>query len=266
MKILVIPDLHENLDFLKYIMAVEDTASCEHVVMLGDYFDPPSSEDASLKQVQRVAGTIFGFKEILGDKLHLLCGNHDLPYYALRPACGQNAGRPNLMIGEWLEVSSLARAEVINELWDEAFWRSLRGAVILDGWLFSHAGIHPHHWPKGGKAPADRYAKFEQRWNAQFAQIHAQPDAEPELFSIGGARRGTADFGGPLWLDWNEEFEDSLELPQIVGHTLCANPTQKGRSYCVDFAQAAYAIVENGDVQLNIWPDSWLGREMLDSV
>jgi len=62
-------------------------------------------------------------------------------------------------------------------------------------------------------------------------------------------------------VDW-----EALELPQIVGHTRCANPTQKGRSYCIDFAQAAYAIVENGDVQLNIWPDSWLGREMLDSV
>jgi hypothetical protein len=266
MRILAIPDLHENLDFLKYIMAVEDTATFDHIVLLGDYFDPPSSEDVSLAQVQRVAGTILGFKEILGDKLHLLCGNHDLPYYALRPACRGGVGRPNHMIGKWLEVSTLARAEVINELWDEAFWCSLRGAVLLDGWLFSHAGIHAHHWPKDGDSVEGRFARFERNWARDFAQIHAQPATEPELFAIGRARRGTSEFGGPLWLDWNEEFVDALELPQIVGHTRCANPTQKGRSYCIDFAQATYAIVENGDVQLNIWPKSWLGEEMLDSV
>jgi hypothetical protein len=266
MRLLVIPDLHENLDLLKYIMAVEDTACFDHIVLLGDYFDPPHDDALSLAQVQRVAGTILGFKEIYGDKLHLLCGNHDLPYYALRPACAQGSGRPNLMIGEWLEVTSLARAEVINELWDEAFWHSLRGAVCLDGWLFSHAGIHPYYWPTGGETVADRYAQFEQNWTRNFARIHAEPEQEPALFAIGRARRGTSEHGGPLWLDWNEEFEDSLELPQIVGHTRCANPTQKGRSFCIDFAQAAYAIVENGEVQLNIWPDSWLGREMLDPV
>lgn len=266
MKILAIPDLHENLDFLKYIMAVEDTDTFDHIVLLGDYFDPPTDTDASLSQVQRVAGTILGFKEILGDKLHLLCGNHDLPYYALRPACGEGTSQPNLRIGKWLGCSTMARAEVINELWDETFWRSLRGAVFLDGWLFAHAGIHPHHWPTGGETSAGRFAQFEQNWETAFAQIHAEPESEPELFAIGRARRGTAEFGGPLWLDWNEEFEDALELPQIVGHTRCADPNQKGRSYCIDFAQAAYAIVENGDVQLKIWPDSWLGQEMHNSA
>jgi len=69
-----------------------------------------------------------------------------------------------------------------------------------------------------------------------------------------------------FWLDWEKEFEDALEVPQIVGHTRCAKPTQKGRSYCIDFTQGACAIVQNGELQLNIWPDSWLGEEMLKSV
>ncbi len=73
-------------------------------------------------------------------------------------------------------------------------------------------------------------------------------------------------FGGPLWLDWNREFEDALEVSQIVGHTRCVKQTQKGRSFCIDLAQAAYAVVENGEVQLNICPDSWLGESMLESV
>jgi len=39
MRILVIPDLHENLEFLKYVLAVEKTESFDHVVLLGDYDD-----------------------------------------------------------------------------------------------------------------------------------------------------------------------------------------------------------------------------------
>ena len=70
--------------------------------------------------------------------------------------------------------------------------------------------------------------------------------------------------GGPLWLDWSAEFEDCLEVPQIVGHTRCPEPTQKENSFCIDFAQAAYAIVESGEVQLRIWPNSWLGKSLLE--
>jgi predicted phosphodiesterase len=40
MEILVIPDIHENLDFLKYIFALDDRARNDHMVLLGDYFDP----------------------------------------------------------------------------------------------------------------------------------------------------------------------------------------------------------------------------------
>lgn len=91
MKILVIPDIHEDLDFLRYIIAMEDPSKYDKVVMLGDYFDPPEVANPDDNILRQVAGTILGFKEILGDKLHLLCGNHDLPYYALRPTCGAPA-------------------------------------------------------------------------------------------------------------------------------------------------------------------------------
>jgi hypothetical protein len=265
MRILVVPDLHENLNFLKYIMAVEDTATFDHIVLLGDYFDPPATVNPDPAQLQRTAGTIIGFKEILGDKLHLLMGNHDLPYYALRPVCDKGAGRPNDIISHWLGNTTCERAEVINALWDDTFWKQLKGAVLLDGWLFSHAGVHPRWWPTAGKTHIDRYARFDRYWRQAIEEIYEVP--EDPIFAAGRARGGEAEVGGPLWLDWNEEFEDDPRLPpQIVGHTRCAQQTQRGRSYCIDLAQAAYVIVENGDVQLNIWPDSRLGREMLDSV
>ena len=262
MKILVIPDIHENIDFLRYIIAVEDTASYDKVVLLGDYFDPPGEANPDNTRLREVAGTLFGFKEILGDKLHLLCGNHDLPYYALRPCCGENEGRPNNHIGNWLGQTTRERAEIINAVWDDAFWRQLEGPLLLDGWLFSHAGVHPDWWPGDLPDTEARAAWLAEQWRESFARIYDEP--EPPIFAAGQARGGLAEHGGPIWLDFDEEFEDALEVPQIVGHTRCAEQTQKGESYCIDFMQAAYAVVEGGEVQLRIWPKSWLGEAMLD--
>ena len=70
MKILVIPDIHENLDFLKYIFAVEDTASFDHIVLLGDYFDAHGEANPSAAKLQQVAGTLLGYKELYGERLH----------------------------------------------------------------------------------------------------------------------------------------------------------------------------------------------------
>jgi len=264
MKILVIPDLHENLDFLAYILAVEDTAKFDKVVCLGDYFDPHGVVNPCEANLKRMAGTIFGMKEILGDKLHLLCGNHDLPYYALRPACRGNTGRPNNFIGNWLGQTTDERAEIINEIWDESFWQQLEVAVMLDGWLFSHAGVHPDWWPSELSDTAACYKWLRSEWKSAFRRIYEE-DEHP-VFSAGRARGGLLPYGGPLWLDWNEEFEDALEVPQIVGHTRCPDPNQKGRSFCLDFAQAAYSVVEQGQVELRIWPKSWLGEVLFDSV
>ena len=264
MKILVIPDIHEDLEFLKYIIAVEDTAAFDHVVLLGDYFDPPGVVNPCESKLQQVAWTLVGLKELLGDRLHMLCGNHDLPYYALRPACGERGGDPNEVIGQWLGNTTLERAAIINAIWNEDFWKSLEGAVLLDGWLFSHAGVHPDWWPKDLGSTESRYRWLQGEWTQAFANIYKEE--EHPIFGVGFARGGLLPFGCPLWQDWNLEFEDALEVPQIVGHTRCVKQTQKGRSFCIDMAQAAYAIVDDGDVQLNILPKSWLGESLLDSV
>lgn len=262
MRILVIPDLHENIDFLRYILAVEDTAQFDKVVCLGDYFDPHGVVNPDEGKLKQMAGTVMGMKEILGDKLHLLCGNHDLPYYALRPVCGESRGRPNRIIGNWLGQTTCERAEIINSLWDEDFWQQLEVAVLLDGWLFSHAGVHTDWWPTELKGIQARYQWLQAEWKTAIKHIYKE-DEHP-IFAAGRARGGVMPYGGPLWLDWNQEFEDSLEVPQIVGHTRCPDPGQIGNSFCLDYAQAAYAVIEEGEVQLRIWPKSWMGEALLD--
>lgn len=260
MKLLIVPDIHEDLSFLKSILAHEDLDSFDHVVLLGDYFDPWGVANPGADLLRQVAETLLEMKQLLGERFHMLCGNHDLPYYALRPVCGENSGKSNLVIAQWLRSTTLERAEIINAIWDESFWNSLKGAVLLDGWLFSHAGVHSEWWPKGVSDPSVAYDSFQQRWHT--AMDHIFVEAEDPIFGAGIARGGDFPYGGPLWLDWDDEFEDTLDFPQIVGHTRGAKLRQKGRSFCIDMEQKAYAILEDGELQLHVLPNHILGCDV----
>ena len=119
-------------------------------------------------------------------------------------------------------------------------------AVARHGYLISHAGVYPSIWPQD----LDLHEGVR-HLNQTMRSIRdaATPDSlEPPITATGRARGGTADFGGPLWLDWEQEFEDSLAFPQICGHSVDAAPRQKGRSWCLDAGQTAYATLNSQGV------------------
>tara|TARA_B110001469_G_scaffold12567_1_gene12615 strand:- start:5228 stop:5983 length:756 start_codon:yes stop_codon:yes gene_type:complete len=246
MKILVIPDIHENLDFLSKIETEQDFSSFDQIVCLGDYFDPRSATAATVEKLKATAIKIRELKCQYDDKLHLLCGNHDLPYYALRPDCVKSSAKANFRIGFSMMCTTIERAKVINEIWDEFFWGKLKGAVLLDGILFSHAGVHPVFWVDA-PTTEESYLQFSQNWSSAVESIY-QEEMNP-LFSIGKARKGDAPFGGPLWMDWGHEFIDGLEVPQIVGHTRWPDEPLKGRSRCIDLGQVGYGVLIDGRFQ-----------------
>ena len=64
--------------------------------------------------------------------------------------------------------------------------------------------------------------------------------------NIGKSRNGPFDIGSPIWLDWDNEFKDDLNFPQIVGHTTSKrNLRNKGNSWCLDCLQTYYGVIEN---------------------
>jgi len=98
-----------------------------------------------------------------------------------------------------------------------------------------------------GSSEYDPEAVFQllkAQWDGLVADLFDQEDHP--LFSPGKARGGTQPVGGPLWLDWDEEFTDALPLPQLVGHTVGKAPRQKGRSWCVDCRQTVYVVLQDG--------------------
>ena len=78
--------------------------------------------------------------------------------------------------------------------------------------------------------------------------------SEPEIlinewpWTIGRARNGSSPYGGPLWLDWNHEFEgfpneEGLWSPQIVGHTQGVGVRMKKGSINLDCGLKYCALV-----------------------
>lgn len=255
MKVLVVPDVHEDLVFLRSVVESEHFRSCDKVVFLGDYFDNyagPEPDPAKFSAT-KMARIILELKEREPDRVDVLCGNHDITYLALRPILGGNFEVPfNRMLTMPDGLAMLDVAKSINQIWDLAFWHQLKCVVVYDGILYSHAGIHPKNWPNEDSA-AKSFAKLEENWSNALNDINE--NRVDDLFVCGEARRGLLSQhrgrpGGPLWLDWDQEFEDTLPWSQIVGHTRGAEVRQKGRSYCVDCGQSCYGVVTDGTLEI----------------
>ena len=141
---------------------------------------------------------------------------------------------------EWKET--FLRALWINKVWTEDFWFRLELVVCLEKWLFSHAGIHPDFWPNAGTSEGALEDLLMER-EGVIGDLFGNQDHP--LLEAGPARGGQQRTGGPLWLDWEQEFVDALPFAQIVGHSAGTQPRRKGRSWCIDCAQRGYGIVED---------------------
>ncbi len=75
-----------------------------------------------------------------------------------------------------------------------------------EGWLISHAGVHPSFMKGIMKAASDALAGLKE-------------GRMSDLVGAGAARGGYQAWGGVTWLDWNREFEPIPKVNQICGHT-----------------------------------------------
>jgi len=113
-------------------------------------------------------------------------------------------------------------------------------AVERFGWLITHAGVHPSLWPQG-KDLSEGITELNETMRALVAD--PPTDYSHPLIGAGPARGGYHPVGGPLWLDFVEEFVDDLPFPQVVGHTRSPDVLQNGRSLCLDACQQVCALL-----------------------
>jgi hypothetical protein len=237
MKTIIIPDVHERLDFLKAIMSFVEKD--DRIIMLGDLLDS-FDNTPDLYFIEN----FFGYIEDNITSRHnttMLFGNHDLPYsiYDASP-------RYFLVSGYKPETRHYITKTVPHEFW-EKFKLYTTIETKRKKYFISHAGFHRDKLASDDKATINNIDK-----NCKTAICNMfQTGTSHEILRAGYARCGEFPFGGLVWLDWNKEFSPIANINQIVGHTsnrsFRAKCTSNSENYCVDAMQSGYITINDDD-------------------
>jgi len=215
---LIIPDIHQDIEWVRSILRQEND-NWDHLVFLGDYFDP-SENPSEVAPACETAAFLLKLEEIYEDRVTFLLGNHDIPYMEmlLRYESGRMPKFPLNNCGSFSRIRLGGLMGILRKPFIQRFCLF----VECNGWLISHAGVHPKFWSGGLPGVDDPLESLNNLCKIALKKLteHRVP-----ILGCGAGRGGLQDIGGITWLDWRKEFEDDPRLPpQIVGHT----PSRQG--------------------------------------
>lgn len=199
MKILIIPDIHHRIHIVDTILNTEK--GYDKVIFLGDYFDRFHDSPDEAAEVAR------WLKPKLWDKNFVcLYGNHDVSYLY-----GQ-------ICGGW----SYSKNQVIHSILKAQDFKRMKFFWMAQGWLFTHAGLHPDYLPTLWKDKDITMPNIKKFLNVESERCERQLEIGGEhwFYRVGSSRGGISPIGGILWCDVREEFEPVPRIPQIFGHTV----------------------------------------------
>lgn len=185
MKILIIPDIHNHVDNVNFILKQE----YDKAIFLGDYFDSYNDTPAdALKTALWLANSLKNPKHI-----HLL-GNHDAPYaFPKNHQFAHDYGYTD------------EKQKVINKVISRAEWDQFKLVHFEGSFMFSHAGLTGEIAPY---APSEALA----RKSIERVAGEALKDARSGLFHEFLSHKGL------LWMrPW--DFEPIPHITQVVGYT-----------------------------------------------
>lgn len=256
-RVLLIPDIHQNLQFVEGILDHEPY--WDHIVFLGDYLDCIKTIDNIQRfSVRSVLEWVSDFNKVHGENATWLLGNHDLSYLGSYRADGQHARRENRYgCSGWTRTA----AEAFNRYVDKNWLNRLELCVRLGDWVAVHGGFHASHFHPGENVwdgVRRMHAVWEEDKPTKFKLEN--PFGEYWLNCAGESRsrelQGTGIKGSPIWLDFIMDFEPIEGLNQIVGHTgFPPNPLWAGENnICLDGEQRFYGVwMDNYMVVKQCW-------------
>lgn len=235
-RILVFSDFHQNEAWVKAVLEFE-SGNFDHIVFLGDAFDsfdePP--------QVSSAEQSAIFLKQLLDEKhgkFTYLIGNHDLSY--MEASYQVNKGYTVKSLFNACGGYTNSKAKKINHAFSREDWSKAQIFCVANGHLLSHAGFRENNW----RPFRNDEENLDKLWEEGQEALELLPFKPSHFFTIGYGRGGHSEYGGPLWLDWDTEFEDNLPLPQIVGHSFCRSTIRQiGHSYCIDGGQTTYCVI-----------------------
>lgn len=235
-KYLIIPDIHGRKFWRKPLKKFCDKV--DHIIFLGDYFDPYPSEGISESDAIDNWHEITDFiatKELCSNTT-MLIGNHDAHY--MNSIFAQYGGSSRKSRQYEKEISALLND---CDLLKIAFETEAGGKRIL----FTHAGVTEDWYSKHkdliGILSSDnlnKLTKTDEGWKA--------------LAEIGLSRMGPNMTGSPLWSDvgehviftWTTESQDGYDF-QVFGHTKFQHPVIEKPFAMLD-SQRCFVMMDDG--------------------
>lgn len=214
----VIGDVHARPDALFSLLRELEVVDANgrrrrkgYIVQVGDLLDRKAEPEANLETAQLAVAAL----DVV------LAGNH-----------------------EWRMLEDGENEAALEQLatrgWPEA-------AAARDGWLVTHAGVHPNFTEKLPGDAADCAAEINRRWHLKKRRAR-----DPLFTSIGPARGGDDKHGGILWMH-SDEWPKSHTTPwgQIAGHVPQSQPRLlPGPRWAIDIKapdRLAAIVRETGD-------------------
>jgi hypothetical protein len=263
MKILVIPDIHQNINFANF--ALNNHADhCDRIIFLGDYFD-------TFKQPPDVANfkdTCIWLKEMIRnskwkDKCVFLIGNHDLSYIFNNNKSAKTSvviAREYYCPGITKNKINTFRKEFFDYGFiDDFFFNHFKICHKENGWIFSHAGILQNFIPYGMSVDSFINELIPDVWK-NFRNICYQHNNI--LSGIGISRHGNDTVGGILWADLKYDFSPSFDIGrQVIGHSFTETPLIMAEnteyvSVATDCSQKFFIILDDEKIQIENGPET----------
>lgn len=252
-RVLVIPDVHQDINFLHAIDERVNFNTFNRVIFLGDYFDTYIKSDSPRYfSVNQTCQYFIELKDRLKHKLVMLIGNHDLAYFefSIRAGTKWDYNGP-LYLG--CSGYTNSKAADIHKAWNvyqkqsgrDNFWANLKFYHIEDGILYSHAGV-THELYSNNYNITD-LSTLKQHLLSQIDNPFAAVFERHSLVEmIGFARGGHHKHGGIVWND-SGSFTNNPEIVQVFGHSTYPKRVQMfDDSLNIDGSQQIFMTIENG--------------------
>lgn len=240
-KVLVFSDVHQHIDWVQAVLERE-AGNFDTLLFNGDIIDslqkPPAV--APVKETAQ-------FYAWLIDNYHVNLGNHEI---AIRESWYHNSKfqKKKALINGCAGFTNSKSLKFNRQMTLER-WQKTTLFRVVNGWLVSHAGFRENFFRPFMSVDEN----FAALWKDATEALDNLAFQSNPLFRIGYARSGSkrdTTWGGPLWLDWNHEFEDNLPVSQLVGHTHEFDSVRKiGNSYNIDTAVTYAFIYRDGSIE-----------------
>lgn len=260
-RVLVFSDAHQDLRWIEKILEVEH-GNYDTILFNGDIAHTHENHEG-IVGIRKSAK----FYKWLLDKHHVNLGNHELPLMESwhRNSQFKNVSNPVHRMSGWTKSSTLHFNREMPS-WND--WMKTSIFRTVHGWLVSHAGFTSDYWI----GERSGHYNLERLWAlSQDAKIGLATGVVSSLFRVGTARlHNTSPIkikGGPLWLDWNDEFDASVPYKQLVGHTSeLMNLRMRHGSYNIDGQQSIYAIISDTSIKFKFAHITKKGTTMIGAV